>query len=161
MTRSAVAAPTAYRAPMRRRFGWLLGGALLAAMVGACAADPPSPHPSPAITCQLPPTVTVIGAAGQESVIPIALTCDSAIAALDAALAGAPQPVLSLQFGYGRYCPPGRRCGPFLATSVNQGYVVVTFDGAPTQVANVGTDASGQTILLNIELAPPTTTFTR
>ncbi len=148
---------------MRRRFGWLLGAALLAAAVGACAdeAPSPSPRPSPSLTCQGPPTVTLTDAAGRESIVPITLTCDAAIAALGPALASAPAPVLSLEFGYGRYCPPGRRCGPFAMDALNTGYVVVTFEGAPTQVATVGTDASGQTILLNIELAPPEPSFVR
>ena len=106
------------------------------------------------MSCERPPTVTVSDEGGRESVMPVMLTCGAALDALAPALADPPAPVLSLDFGYGRYCPPGVRCGPFSALGLDQGFVVVTFDGAPTQVAAISLSSSGQVIVTGIEHVP-------
>lgn len=86
------------------------------------------------MTSEQPPTISVaIDASGTQSILPILLTCENAIAATKAALASDLAKVVSVDFGYGRYCPPGWRCGPFVSADI--GYVIVGFANDPSVVA--------------------------
>ena len=124
-----------------KAFGFLLAGILLAA---CSSAAPPSPRAAVTPSCEGAPTI-VFGEHGTP--IPIVLECDKAVAeatgALPAAMAGrARGNITTIDFGYGRYCPPGWRCGPF-AGQGELGYVLFGFADGSSWLVSVKADPNG------------------
>lgn len=125
---------------MSRAFGLLLAGALVA----ACSAASTSARATVSPSCEGAPTI-VFGENGTP--IPIALQCDKAVAeamrAVPPAMAGsAGGNITSIDFGYGRYCPPGWRCGPF-AGQGELGFVLFGFADGSSWLVSVRADPSG------------------
>lgn len=103
----------------------------------------PSPSPSaaaaqPKVVCQ--PNNTVLDA--DPSHLPaITLTCENAVAAAKAVVGPDPT-VVSIEFGWGRWCPPGAACIPFIP---NEGWVIFHRSGGlPDLLVSVTADASGK-----------------
>lgn len=121
-------------------------GLLLATAILAACSTAPSPSPLAAVTptCEGAPTI-VFGENGTP--IPIVLKCDQAVAAatgaLPVAMAGrAGGNITSIDFGYGRYCPPGWRCGAF-ASKGELGFVLFGFTDGSSWLVSVKADQSG------------------
>ncbi len=120
----------------------------LALLLAGCSSVNVTPAASPAVTCAGPETISVaIDASGTQSILPIVLTCDHAIAAAKAALTPALGTVTSLDFGYGRYCPPGWHCGPFPIGGDDLGFVIVAFSNSPSVVVSL-VRGSGTTVVV-------------
>ncbi len=125
---------------MSRAVGLLLAGVLVA----ACSAASTSPHAAVTPGCEGALTI-VFGENGTP--IPIVLQCDKAVAeamrAVPAAMAGsAGGNIISIDFGYGLYCPPGWRCGPF-AGQDELGFVLFGFADGSRWLVSVRADPNG------------------
>lgn len=126
-----------------RRSRCLLDALALAIVLPLIGCSPTTPTPisalpSPALSCEGPPTIVF----DDGTPIPIVLTCDRAIAAAVAAIPLGHDRVTSLDFGYGRYCPPGWRCGPPAGTG-DIGFVIVEMADTPTILVTVEAGPSG------------------
>lgn len=121
-------------------------GLVLAIFLAAGCSSVVSPAPSlVAVTpsCEAPPAISL----STGSPIPIVLACDKAVAEAFASLPASSGgrsggDVAGIYFGYGRYCPPGNRCGPFAGRG-DLGYVVFTFRDGSMVVVNVTADQNG------------------
>jgi hypothetical protein len=122
----------------------------LALVLAGCSTVTVTPMSSPAVTCEPPPTISVaIDASGTQSILPILLTCDTAIAATKAALTTDLGTVVSLDFGYGHYCPPGLPCAPYY--NADAGFVVVGFADTQSVVASVSLVSGGAVTVTKID----------
>jgi hypothetical protein len=75
----------------------------------------------PSVACdRTTPMWTQVGPNGSQVPIPVALTCENAVAAAKA-LVGADPAIVNVEFHFGTWCPPGALCTPTLP---NQGYVI-------------------------------------
>jgi hypothetical protein len=92
-----------------------------------------------------------VGANGSQVPIVITLTCENAIAAAWAAVGPDPA-VASIDFHYGRWCPPGALCA---ATLPNQGYVIFHRSGQGRDVmVLVEADDAGKVTAHGPQAAP-------
>lgn len=125
---------------------------------GPDASTTPSPSPSasvaagPTITCDpVPDHWLPADAAG--SPLPVTLTCENAVAAAEAAIGRDPG-VVSIEFHYFFYCPPGRYCA---ITTANDGHVVFHLAGGhPDRVVQVWVDETGRVVASSPEPMPST-----
>jgi hypothetical protein len=142
---------TTGRCDVSRAVGFLLVGILVA----ACSAPPLSSRAAVTPSCERPPTI-IFGENGTP--IPIVLQCDKAVAeatrAIPAAMSGTSgSRITSIDFGYGRYCPPGSRCGPF-AGQGELGFVLFGFTDGSSWLASVIADPNGVVRVTNNDPTP-------
>jgi hypothetical protein len=115
-----------------------------ASVPAASAVSSPSPSPSPSaaaaqakVVCQPYNWVD----ADPSHLPAITLTCENGVAAAKAVVGPNPT-VVSIEFGWGRWCPPGAACIPFIP---NEGWVIFhRSDGLPDLLVSVTADASGK-----------------
>jgi hypothetical protein len=91
--------------------------------------------------------------------MPLALTCEAAVDAAFAALpavAGGPAvgEITSIQFGFGRYCPPGERC--LIEVPNGDGFVVFVLRDGPSYLASVQAGQTGAVSVTRFSQLSPT-----
>ncbi len=149
---------------MRMRCGALAVTGLLVVLLGGSAAPAPTADPadatrpsaaaaaaaSPTVVCATEsPSWTAVGADGSPVPVAVTLGCGQAVAAARA-LVGPDPSVVSIEFAFGRWCPPGAICS---AARPNTGYVVFHRRvGLADLVVSVQSDASGN---VSAEAAAP------
>jgi hypothetical protein len=137
--------------------GGRLASLLLAIFIAACQAAPtvaPS-HQAATPSCETPPTIA-FGQGGTP--VPILLACDKAVAEafarLPASVGGSfGDDITSIEFHYGRYCPPGWRCGPFFGQG-DVGFVVFGLANGDSWLVAVDSDPTGRVSVTDIEPTP-------
>lgn len=111
-----------------------------------------SPSPSgPATSCDPEPTGYTIDGLGSEVPLQVRLTCAAAVqAALDRI--GGSSNVISADFHYGSYCPPGAWCA---FTNIDRGYVVLRNRAGQDSMVAVAIDAHGNIVASAPGMFPP------
>jgi hypothetical protein len=104
---------------------------------------PPSPSPSTAVAPRVVCDHSAPTSAGTDdsgSPIPVTLTCENAVAAATAVV-GADPGIISIEFDYRRWCPPGFFCA---LSGLNDGHVIFHMAGqGPDILVNVVADTAG------------------
>jgi hypothetical protein len=94
---------------------------------------------------------TSAGTDDSGSPIPVALTCENAVAAAKAVVG--PDPAIAdIEFDYGRWCPPGYFC---VMSTMNDGHVIFHMKGVrPDILVSVVADEAGKVTTSNPQPMP-------
>jgi hypothetical protein len=144
--------------PAMKSFGALLAACLV---VAACSSVVPNPSATSAETCDPSTGAYEVVGGGSPLPVPTHLACDAAIAAARTLVAGLPsmEHLVSIEFHYGRWCPPGARCGASVFGGfLDIGYVVFRAAAPyPDLRVSVSAHGSGQVTaedVIGVELKP-------
>ena len=116
--------------------------------------QPPSLSPSAAVAPKVVCDHSKPASAGTDdsgSPIPVTLTCQNAVAAAEA-LVGADPGIVSIEFDYLRWCPPGFYCA---LSGLNDGHVIFHIAGlGPDILVDVVADKAGRVSASSPQLLP-------